>query len=126
VSLRYSSCIKPLKKTFRRETCPFLRRWHEFCGYYCEFMNVLFGQIAFPAIFLIVGTLNHRNLAMKGVCIVLAYFSLILLNGGMNAGQGMIDKSSSPFGIFLLGISLWGFVLVGSGARKSEKEDNSR
>lgn len=88
-------------------------------------MNVLFGQIAFPAIFLIVGTLNHRNLAMKGVCIVLAYFSLILLNGGMNAGQGMIDKSSSPFGIFLLGISLWGFVLVGSGARKSEKEDNS-
>lgn len=91
-----------------------------------EFMNVLFGQIAFPAIFLIVATLNHRNLAMKGICIVLAYFSLILLNGGMDAGQGMMGRSSSPFGLFLLGISLWGFVLVGSGDGKSGKQDDSR
>jgi hypothetical protein len=89
-------------------------------------MNLLFGQIAFPAIFLIVATLNHRNLVMKGVCIVLAYFSLILLNGGMDAGQGMMAKSSSPFGLFLLGISLWGFVLIGSGTDKNRNKDNSR
>lgn len=87
-------------------------------------MNVLFGQIAFPAIFLIVATLNHRNLVMKGVCIVLAYFSLILLNGGM--GPGMIEGSCSPFGLFLLGVSLWGFVLVGSGTGKSGDKDDSR
>ena len=88
-------------------------------------MNALFGQIAFPAIFLIVATLNHRNMVMKGVCIVLAYFSLILLNEGMEAGQGMVARSS-PFGLFLLVISIWGFVLVGSGASKSEKKDNSQ
>jgi hypothetical protein len=88
-------------------------------------MNALFGQIAFPAIFLIVATLNPRNIVMKGVCIVLAYFSLILLNDGMDAGQGMMAKSSSPFGLFLLGISIWGFVLVGSGNSKSRK-DNSQ
>ena len=86
-------------------------------------MNALVGQIAFPAIFLMVATLNPRNRAMKGVCIVLAYFSLIFINGGLDPAPGVMDKSSSPFGLFLLGISLWGFVLVGSGARK---EDNSR
>ena len=89
-------------------------------------MNVLVGQIAFPAIFLMVATLNPRNRVMKGVCIVLAYFSLILLNGGMDAGRDMVDKSSSPFGLFLLAISLWGFVLVGSGANKDREEDKSR
>lgn len=63
---------------------------------------------------------------MKGVCIALAYFSLILLNGGIDAGPGMMAKSSSPFGLFLLGISLWGFVLIGSGAGKNRNKDNSQ
>lgn len=89
-------------------------------------MNALFGQIAFPAIFLIVASLNHRNVVMKGVCIVLAYFSLILLNGGLDPNDGILGKSSSPFGLFLLIISLWGFVLIGSGARKNEKQDKLR
>jgi len=93
-------------------------------------MNALFGQIVFPAIFLIVATLNPRNIIIKGVCIALAYFALILLNGGMYAApaanDGFIDKSSSPFGLLLLGISLWGFVLVGSGAGKTGKKDNSQ
>ena len=93
-------------------------------------MNALFGQIVFSAIFLIVATLNPRNIIIKGVCIVLAYFSVILLNGGIyaapGANDGMIDKSSSPFGLLLLGVSLWGFVLVGSGAGKPGNKDNSQ
>jgi hypothetical protein len=89
-------------------------------------MNALFGQIAFPAIFLIVASLNNKNAIMKGVCIVLAYFSLILLNGGMGPGDGIVGKSSSPFGLFLLIISLWGFVLIGSGIDRNHKKNNSR
>ena len=92
-------------------------------------MNALFGQIVFPAIFLIVATLNPRNLIIKCVCIILAYFTVISLEGGMYAapvGNDGIMVNTSPFGLLLLGISLWGFVLVGSGVGKARKEDNSQ
>jgi hypothetical protein len=93
----------------------------------------LLAYVGFPAIFLIVATANPRNLVMKCVCIVLAYFSLILLDGGANAGNilGMateesIGKDSSPFGLVFLAISVWGFVLVGSSINKKHEEDKSR
>jgi hypothetical protein len=93
-----------------------------------EQMSVLFGQIVFPAIFLIVATLNPRNMIMKGVCIILAYFTVISLQGGIYAApvadNGMMENTS-PFGLLLLGISLWGFVLMGSGAIKAREKDNS-
>jgi hypothetical protein len=92
-------------------------------------MNVLFGQIVFPAIFLIVATLNPRDMIIKGVCIILAYISVISLDGGMYAAPVAHDgimENTSPFGLILLGISLWGFVLVGSGAGKARKKDNSQ
>jgi hypothetical protein len=92
--------------------------------------------VGFPAIFLIVATANPRNLVIKCVCIALAYFSLILLDGGASAGNivgtttegngGMIGKDSSPFGLVFLAISLWGFVLVGSSINKKREEDKSR
>jgi hypothetical protein len=92
-------------------------------------MNALFGQIVFPAIFLIVATLNPRNMIIKSVCIILAYYSVITLNGGMYAvpvANDGIMKNTSPFGLILLGISLWGFVLMGSGAGKARQKDNSQ
>jgi hypothetical protein len=92
-------------------------------------MNAVFGQIVFPAIFLIVATLNPRNLIMKGVCIILAYLSVIFLNGGIYAApvanEG-ITENTSPFGLLVLGISLWGFLLVASGAGEAGKNDNSK
>jgi hypothetical protein len=99
-------------------------------------MNVgnLIWYVAFPAIFLIVATANPRNLAMKGVCIALAYFSIIYLDdsmclgnvAGIADGAGMAGKSTSPFGIAVLFISLWAFVLVGSRTDKREEKDHDR
>jgi hypothetical protein len=90
-------------------------------------MNALVGQIVFPAIFLIVAALNPRNMMIKGVCIILAYFSVIFLNGGMSVAP-VADgiTNTSPFGLLLLVISLWGFILVGSGTGKTGKKDNSQ
>ena len=97
-------------------------------------MNNLLMNIGFPAIFLIVATTNPRNLLMKAICIALAYFSLILLDGGtvMGSFMGMgtpggddiLGKDSSPFGLIFLGISLWGYVLISYGAGKREGKDS--
>jgi hypothetical protein len=97
-------------------------------------VNALFAYVAFPAIFLAVATLNPRNMAIKSVCIVLAYFSVVLLDGsvfgsttiGTAAGDGIMGKNTSPFGLVCLGISLWGFVLIGSGTGQSQEKDNDR
>lgn len=94
-----------------------------------ELMNSLFSQIVFPAIFLIVATLNPRDIIIKSVCIILAYLSVIFLNGGMYASHVANDgitENTSPFGLLVLGISLWGFLLVGSGAGDAGKKDNSQ
>jgi hypothetical protein len=99
-------------------------------------MNIgnLILYVAFPAIFLIVASANPKNLVMKGVCIALAYFSILYLDdsmslgtmAGMADGAGMAGKSTSPFGIAVLFISLWAFVLVGSSAEKREEKDSDR
>jgi hypothetical protein len=96
--------------------------------------SALFIYVGLPMIFLIVATANPRNLLMKGVCIALAYFSLILINnsiyssnavGTAAAGIGeILGKDSSPFGLVFLAISLWGYVLVSYGTRKSPEEDS--
>jgi len=91
--------------------------------------STLLFYVVFPAIFLIVGSLNTRHMAIKVVCIVLAYFSLILGDGSAMHAPAVwngvvINKDTSPFGLVCLAISLWGFVLVGSGAGKAEEEDN--
>jgi hypothetical protein len=71
---------------------------------------------------------------MKGVCIALAYFSLILMDTAIYSGNamvtaaagpgGIINKDTSPFGLIFLGISLWGFVLVSHGTGKAEQKDS--
>jgi len=99
-------------------------------------INALFAYVAFPAIFLAVATANSRNLPIKTVCIILAYFSLVLLDScifGSNAlgvdaagNDVILDKSTSPFGLVFLGISLWGFALISSGTGQSQKNDSDR
>jgi hypothetical protein len=96
--------------------------------------SALFIYIGFPVIFLTVATAHPRNFLIKGVCIVLAYFSLIFLDNviyGSNAvfafvsaPDGINDKSTSPFGLVFLGISLWGYTLAGYGLGKPTKKDN--
>lgn len=88
--------------------------------------------VAFPAIFLIVATANPGNLTIKIVCIVLAYFSLIWLDGSISIGGAslatgvMADKNTSPFGLGVMFTSLWAFILVGYEADKSRKKDSDR
>ena len=88
--------------------------------------------VAFPAIFLIVASANPGNMAIKIVCIVLAYFSLIWLDGSISIGDAslgtgvMAGKNTSPFGLAVMFTSLWAFVLVGYGADKSRKKDSDR
>ncbi len=77
-------------------------------------MNGAFGQIVFPAIFLIVATLNPRNMIIKGVCIIMAYISVIFLNGGIYAApvaNDGITENTSPFGflVLLVGVPPRGF-----------------
>jgi len=84
--------------------------------------------------FLIAGTMTRHSMAMKGICITMAYLSLILLDGWICAGNAMssaspgyvaIDKNSSPFGLVFIVISLWSFALVGFlGDGKSKEKDN--
>lgn len=98
-------------------------------------MNVstLFLYLVFPAIFLGVATAAPGKISLlKGVCIALAYFSLLFLDGVICAAgpvivtaDAMPGKDTSPFGLVFLIISVWAFVLVGSG-HKAGKEDNSR
>jgi len=103
-------------------------------------LGTLFEFVAFPAIFLIVATVNPRNLPMKVVCIALAYYSLVLADGWVCMGNTVgtatrqnaliMGKDSSPYSLVCrlvcLAITLWGFVLVVSSAGKSEKENKSQ
>jgi hypothetical protein len=92
----------------------------------------LLSYVAFPAIFLIVATANPGNMAIKIVCIALAYFSLIWLDGSISIGDAslgtgvMADKNMSPFGLAVMFTSLWAFVVVGRGADKSRQKDSDR
>ena len=98
--------------------------------------SALFIYIGFPVVFLTVATAHPRNFLIKGVCIALAYFSLIFLDNviyGSNAmftfasgPEGIDDKGSSPFGLVFLGISLWGYTLACYGLGKTEKKDSER
>jgi hypothetical protein len=91
--------------------------------------GTLFLYIILPAIFLVVATGNQENARVKGVCIALAYLSLILLDGWMcigNPSVSTVDKNNSPFGLVFLLISVWAFVLVGFGDPRSREEDDNR
>jgi hypothetical protein len=91
--------------------------------------GTLFLYIVLPAIFLVVATGNPENLRVKGVCIALAYLSLIVLDGWMciaNPAVSSTDKNSSPFGLVFILISLWSFVLVGFGDPQGRERDDSR
>ena len=96
--------------------------------------SALFIYVGFPMIFLIVATAHPRNLLMMGVCIALAYLSLILIDNsiyGANAMSAVVsgaevikDKGASPFGLVFLIISLWGYTLACYGTRKSPGKDS--
>jgi hypothetical protein len=91
--------------------------------------GTLFLYIALPAIFLVVATGNPENRRVKGVCIALAYLSLIFLDGWIcisNPAASTADKNNSPFGLVFLLISLWAFALVGFGDPRSRERDNDR
>ena len=91
--------------------------------------GTLFLYIVLPAIFLVVATGNPGNMRIKGVCIALAYLSLILLDGWMcitNPVGSTADKNSSPFGLVFLLISLWAFALVGFGDPHGRKRDDGQ
>ena len=95
-------------------------------------VSILFLYLVFPAIFLGVATLAPGKISLlKGVCIALAYFSLILLDGaicGANpagmAADTISGKDTSPFGLAFVIISIWAFALVGLGGKS--KPDSSR
>ena len=86
----------------------------------------LIDYVIFPAIFLVVATVHPGNLVMKIICILLAYFSLILVDGWMSVGNdaagGLVSRSTSPFGLVFLAISLWGYTLIASTAGKRKEK----
>jgi hypothetical protein len=89
--------------------------------------NELIEYVIFPAIFLVVATVHPGNLIMKIVCVALAYYSLVLVDGWMfgndvNAASGLMGKSTSPFGLVFLAISLWGYMLIASTAGKRKEK----
>ena len=91
--------------------------------------GTLFLYIALPAIFLVVATGNPQNMRIKGVCIALAYLSLIFLDGWMcitNPVTPAADKNTSPFGLVFILISLWAFALLGFGDPHGRKRDDGR
>jgi len=91
--------------------------------------STLFLYIGLPAIFLVVATGSAENMRVKGVCITLAYLSLIVLDGWMclaNPVASPADKNSSPFGLVFILISLWAFALVGIVDPKTGERDNDR
>lgn len=86
--------------------------------------GTLFLYIVLPGIFLVVATGNPERKRVKGVCIALAYLSLIVLDGWMcvaNPIASQADKNNSPFGLVFILISLWAFALVGFGDRQSRE-----
>ena len=91
--------------------------------------GTLFLYLALPAIFLVVATGNPESTRVKGVCIALAYLSLIFLDGWMyivNPVASAADKNGSPFGLVFILISLWAFVLVGFGDPRGRERDDGR
>jgi hypothetical protein len=49
-----------------------------------------------------------------------------LLDAAAAEPDGILGKSSSPFGLIFLGISLWGYVLISYGAGKTEGKENDQ
>jgi hypothetical protein len=91
--------------------------------------GTLFLYIVLPAIFLVVATGNPENMRVKGVCIALAYLSLIVLDGWMciaNPTASPADKNDSPFGLVFILISLWAFTLVGFGGSHGRESDDGQ
>ena len=91
--------------------------------------GTFFLYIALPALFLVVATGNPENMRIRGVCIALAYLSLIFLDGWMCFANPVIstaDKNGSPFGLVFILISLWAFALVGFGDPHGRKRDDNR
>lgn len=91
--------------------------------------GTLFFYIALPAIFLVVATGNPENMRVKGVCIALAYLSLIFLDGWMciaNPVASAADKNTSPFGLVFILVSVWAFALVGFGGPHGRKRGDGR
>lgn len=96
-------------------------------------VGILFLYLVFPAIFLGVATMTRGKITLlKGVCIALAYFSLLFLDSSLCAAgpaamtaDAVSGKDTSPFGLVFVIISIWAFALVGLGDTRS-KEDNSR
>jgi hypothetical protein len=88
--------------------------------------GTLFLYIILPAIFLVVATGNPENMRIKGVCIALAYLSLIVLDGWICIANPAGDQNNSPFGLVFILISLWAFTLVGFGNPQSRESDNDR
>lgn len=89
--------------------------------------GILILYIAVPAMFLVAATGNPENMRVKGVCIALAYLSLIILDGWVclsNPVASPADKNGSPFGLVFVLISLWAFALVGLGDRQNRERDN--
>jgi hypothetical protein len=95
-------------------------------------VGALMLYLAFPGIFLGVASVTPGRInLLKAVCIALAYLSLILLDGmistsntlGMAGVSGMAGKDTSPFGLAVLFVSLWAFIVVGRSG-KSGNEDN--
>jgi hypothetical protein len=91
--------------------------------------GTLFLYVVVPAIFLVVATGNPRNKRVMGICIALAYLSLIVLDGWMciaNPDALPADKNRSPFGLVFMLISLWAFALVSFSDPQSRERDNDR
>jgi hypothetical protein len=91
--------------------------------------GTLFLYIVLPAIFLVVATGNPENPRVKGVCIALAYLSLIVLDGWMclaNSPALPADKNGSPFGLVFLLITLWAFSLLRIVDPNTRERDNDR
>jgi hypothetical protein len=85
--------------------------------------------IVLPAIFLLVATGNPENMRVKGICIALAYLSLIILDGWVCLASPIAlasDKNASPFGLVFILISLWAFVLVGLGDPHGRERHDGR
>jgi hypothetical protein len=90
-------------------------------------MNIgaLLLYLAFPGIFLGVASVTPGKVYfLKGVCIALAYFSLVLLDGMIcvPGPMGIPGKDSSPFGLVFLVVSVWAFILVGHGGNSGKKD----
>lgn len=91
-------------------------------------VGILLLYLVFPAIFLGVATLTPGKMTwLKGVCIALAYFSLVFLDNvlGSPDPDAILRPDGSSFGMVFMIITIWSVALLGFGDTRS-KEDNSR